>query len=67
MNNDTQRSGVGVFGCFFLVLFILKIIGQIDWSWWWVTAPIWCPLALGGVFLVLGRIVAGIAKLFGRG
>lgn len=30
------------------VLFIgLKLTGVIDWSWWWVTAPIW------GWFLVI--------------
>lgn len=23
----------------------LKVSGAVDWSWWWVTAPIWLPLA----------------------
>lgn len=30
-----------------LVLFVgLKLANVIDWSWWWVTAPFWVPLAL---------------------
>jgi len=33
-----------------LVLFIgLKLTGYINWSWWWVMAPLWIPLALAGV------------------
>ena len=27
-----------------LVLFVgLKLAGVIDWSWWWVMAPLWIP------------------------
>lgn len=30
-----------------VLLFIgLKLTGFIEWSWWWVTAPIWIPVAL---------------------
>lgn len=26
------------------ILFIgLKLTGYIDWSWWWVFAPLWAP------------------------
>ncbi|QLF84942.1 hypothetical protein SEA_EPSOCAMISIO_70 [Gordonia phage Epsocamisio] len=25
----------------FLVFLVLKLISVIDWSWWWVTAPLW--------------------------
>jgi hypothetical protein len=28
---------------------VLKLTDNIDWSWWWVTAPLWIP-----VLLVLG-------------
>lgn len=38
-----------------LVLFIgLKLTGYINWSWWWVMAPLWMPLAIG---LALGLVV----------
>jgi hypothetical protein len=23
-----------------------KITGYIDWSWWWVLAPLWVPIVL---------------------
>ncbi|AXH47869.1 membrane protein [Gordonia phage LastResort] len=25
----------------FLVFLVLKLIAVIDWSWWWITAPLW--------------------------
>lgn len=33
----------GLLGIAFVVL---KLCHIIDWSWWWVTAPFWGPLAL---------------------
>jgi hypothetical protein len=40
----------------FLIFLTLKLCGVIDWSWWWVTAPLWIPFALGGV-LVIGMAI----------
>jgi len=46
----------------FLIFLVLKLTGVIDWSWLWVTAPLWIPLAifLGilGVVFVVGLIAA---------
>lgn len=39
-------------GTLFVVLSVLKILNFLDWSWWWVTAPLWGSLLL--FFLVLG-------------
>lgn len=44
---QSQKSGgVGVLGTLFLVFLVLKLTGNIDWSWWWVTSPLWIPFAL---------------------
>ena len=38
-----------------LVLFIvLKLTGNIDWSWWWVLSPLWVALGLGVLAGILG-------------
>lgn len=38
------------------ILFItLKLIGVIDWSWWWVLAPFWGSAAL----LIIIWIITG--------
>ena len=38
-----SSSGIG-FGGLLTILFVgLKLTGYIDWSWWWVWAPLWAP------------------------
>ena len=41
----------------FAVFLIAKLYGNLDWSWWWIFSPIWIPLALIGVILLLMGIV----------
>lgn len=36
-----------------ILLIYLKLTNQIDWSWWWVLAPIWIPAIL--VYLIIRR------------
>ena len=52
MSNSTS-SGVGLDVILFVVFLVLKLTDAIDWSWWWVTAPLWIPIALGIVFLII--------------
>ena len=40
----------------FLVFLTLKLCGVIDWSWWWVTAPLWIPFILA-IVLLIGVVV----------
>lgn len=46
------------------VLFIgLKLTGHIDWSWWWVLAPLWMPFAVAMVVMgVCGALMAVLKK-----
>ena len=30
---------LGLLEWMFLIFFVLKLVGEIDWSWWWVTCP----------------------------
>ncbi len=43
----------------FLVFLVLKLAGQIDWNWWWVTSPLWISAALA----VAGAVVFGLFML----
>ena len=45
-NNSTSSGGIGFFGLMFLILMTLKLTNYIDWSWWWVTAPLWGGFAI---------------------
>lgn len=54
-NEQSVAGGIGLGGAFALLFTYLKLTDVIDWSWWWVLAPIWIPLA---IFL---SITVGIA------
>jgi hypothetical protein len=47
-----SSGGVGCFGVVMIVFLTLKLSGVIDWSWWWVMAPVWVPASLA--LLLLG-------------
>jgi hypothetical protein len=44
--NSSISGGVGLDVVLFVVFLVLKLCNVIDWSWWWVTAPLWIPVAL---------------------
>lgn len=55
---EHKAGGIGL-STLLLVLFIgLKLAGVIAWSWLWVLAPLWLPLACVLVFLVLMGAIA---------
>ena len=41
------------------VLFVgLRLANIITWSWWWVLAPLWAPIALGlGLILIMYIVI----------
>lgn len=55
-NNSTTTGGVSFAGLLFIAFLVLKLTHVINWSWWWVTAPIWIPLAIALLFLLYGII-----------
>lgn len=50
--NKTKSRGVGFTSLLTLMLIAFKILGFIDWSWWWVVSPI-----------VIGFVVEVAAKV----
>lgn len=43
-------SGFSVVIVLFLVFLVLKLTPPVNtWSWWWVTAPLWMPVAAAAV------------------
>jgi hypothetical protein len=60
MANENTSNGIGFGTVLFLVFLVLKLTDNIDWSWWWVTSPLWIPLALGVVVMgIMGLIIYG--------
>lgn len=48
MNDKSVKvsGGISLSGLTFIVFLVLKLCNVINWSWWWVTAPLWIPFVL---------------------
>jgi hypothetical protein len=59
--NKEASGGIGITTALFLIFLVLKLVGAIDWSWWWVTSPLWIVFAtVIFVFLVAGTVISAI-------
>jgi hypothetical protein len=65
MSNTHVHTGIDLTGVLFIVFLILKLTNVIDWSWWWVTAPLWGPIALSFAIIVI-LFLFGINIFSGR-
>lgn len=62
-NNEVNISiGGGFSGLLFIAFLILKLCNVITWSWWWVTAPLWMPLAFVIVVSIICVLVLAISE-----
>ena len=47
----------------FIVFLVLKLCDKIDWSWFWVTAPLWIPFGIVAVIFIGVLMALLVAKL----
>lgn len=47
------NKGIGPLSLLGIAFVVMKIMGYITWSWWWVLAPFWIPICIALVLLVL--------------
>ncbi len=59
-----SRSGVSGLTLLTIVFVVLKLTGVIAWSWWWVLAPTWIPLALTLFILLLAGMGLFVGMLW---
>lgn len=68
MNNEDESTnistngGIGFLGALTILFIALKLTHVIDWSWWWVLAPLWIPVAVVLGIIVIVAIVVLIMK-----
>ena len=58
--------GTGTAELIGVVLVILKLLGQINWSWWWITLPFWGGFVLGIIIFLFIIFMYGALRLFNR-
>jgi hypothetical protein len=56
-NKSSGGSGIGVLGLLGVVFVTLRLIGVINWSWWYVTLPFYGGFALALAIILIGCIV----------
>ena len=58
--SSSSNGGTGFCGLLTIVFITLKLLGNIDWSWWWVLSPLWIGTGVAVVILliVLAIVVA---------
>lgn len=57
------RTGIGFTGLLALIFVTLKLLGVINWSWVYVTMPVWLGWAVLFVIAVVMGVVGGILLL----
>ena len=62
-DSKTSSGGIGFLGLLCIAFIILKLCKVIDWSWWWVLVPMWGPLSLVGVVLLVVGLLAVVVKV----
>lgn len=50
MNDKIKYVGPNFFELLTLVFIVLKLLGKINWSLWWVLSPMW--LSLGAAIII---------------
>ena len=53
----TVFSSIGFCDFLFFIFLVLKLTKVINWSWWWVTAPLWGQVAVL-ILIFIGFIIA---------
>ena len=56
-NKTSAYGGVGFSGLLTVAFVVLKLIGRIDWPWWWVVSPIWISILAYAVIVIWVAIV----------
>ncbi len=65
-SSSSSSGGIGFLGALSLLFIALRLLGHITWSWWWVLAPLWIPVALAIVVVAGVGAVALIANVVKR-
>lgn len=60
--NNTSSGGLGLGGVLTVVFVVLKLVGIINWNWWWVLSPIWISLAATLVIALFCVIACAIFR-----
>lgn len=56
--SSSSSGGIGFFGLLTIALITLKLLGYINWPWFWVLSPFWGGCLLGIIVLAVMIVIA---------
>ena len=60
--SSSSSGGIGFLGLLTIVFIALKLTHYIDWSWWWVLAPLWAGIPFTIVVIIVAVVIAAIVS-----
>lgn len=67
---NVSVSGIGFWGLLGVAFIVLKLCNVITWSWLWVLAPLWGPIAIFVAVIIIilffVAIFAFLKAVFGK-
>lgn len=60
--NNNSAGGIGGITLLSIVFIVLKLTHYIDWSWWYILLPLWGPLAILLLAILIMVLFVLIAK-----
>jgi len=61
-SSSSSSGGIGFTGLLTVLFVGLKLTNVIAWPWLWVLSPIWIPLLLLIMILIIGGVFAALLK-----
>jgi hypothetical protein len=57
MENHNTSGGISFSGLLTVIFIMLKLLGKINWSWWWVLSPIWIPIFIVIILVIILAVI----------
>ena len=61
-----HSGGIGLGGLLTVLFIGLKLANVIQWSWLWVLAPLWIPVAIGVGLILIVQLMLLVKKYLNR-
>ena len=62
-STTTRSSGLGFGGLLTIVFITLQLTGVINWSWWLILLPLYGPLTIVLILVLVGALLVGLGTL----
>lgn len=62
LKKANNTGGENTLTTLLIVFVVLKLTDNINWDWWWVLTPLWIPVLIAAVIVLISSIYLGIKE-----